>query len=220
METTGPGRVETPENDCGRMSGGAGAFRVFRFPTRRAAYVFYRNLAVQFALLFGLWLLMSGHYDAFHIGAGAACALLVVAVNFRLNKFFFTRDDLCHSAPIRARRLFVYIPWLLWQIIVSSIQVAAVVLDPRLPADPALVRFRTKLPTTASRVILANSITLTPGTLTVELEGDVFFVHALTDVSFTGIADGSLPGQVARLYDRRPGQVVSRLRVFKTTRRN
>ena len=211
--------IGTAEKACGPMRSGTGFLRILRFPTRRAAYVFYRNMAVQFALLMGLWLLLSGHYDAFHIGAGIASALLVTAANFRLNKFFFIRDDLCQSAPIRVRRLFVYIPWLLWQIVISSIQVAAVVLHPKLPADPALIRFRTKLPTTASRVILANSITLTPGTLTVELDGEAFFVHALTDVSFTGIADGSLPGQVALLYDKKPGQIVSRLRVFKTTRR-
>ncbi|MFO7866216.1 MAG: Na+/H+ antiporter subunit E [Candidatus Aminicenantes bacterium] len=201
------------------MRSGAGFFFILRFPSKHAAYIFYRNLAIQFALLMGLWLLLSGHYDAFHIGAGAVSAVIVVAGNFRLNKFFFIRDDLFQSAPIRIRRLFVYIPWLLWQIVISSIQVAMVVLHPRKSADPALVRFRTKLATTASRVILANSITLTPGTLTVELDDEVFFVHALTDVSFTGIADGSLPGQVARLYDKRPGQIVSRLRVFKTARR-
>lgn len=219
MEPGKKSGMKTAEAPCSQVHTGKGFFRVLRFPSRRAAYVFYRNLAIQFALLMGLWLLMSGHYDAFHIGAGVASALLVTAVNFRLNKFFFIRDDLCQSAPIRVRRLFVYIPWLLWQIVVSSIQVAAVVLHPRMPADPALIRFRTRLPTVASRVILANSITLTPGTLTVELDGDAFFVHALTDVSFTGIADGSLPGQVARLYDKRPGHVVSRMRIFKTTGR-
>ncbi|MGB7294402.1 MAG: Na+/H+ antiporter subunit E [Candidatus Aminicenantales bacterium] len=208
-------------NDNGGRETKVGGFkRFFRVPTRRAAFVFYRNTAVQFALLFGLWILLSGHYDAFHIGTGAVCALAVVAVNLRLNKFFFIRDDLCQCAPIRLRRLFVYVPWLLWQIVVASLQVAAVVLNPKLPANPSFVRFRTKLPTVASRVILANSITLTPGTITVELEGDDFLVHSLIDASHSGILDGTLPGQVARLYDRTPGQVVSHARVLKSRRGN
>ncbi|HUU38362.1 MAG TPA: Na+/H+ antiporter subunit E [Candidatus Desulfaltia sp.] len=206
--------------NAGDRARGAGFLRIFRLPTRRAAYVFYRNLAVQFALLFGLWILMSGHYDAFHVGAGAACALAVVAVNFRLNKFFFIRDDLCQCAPIRLRRLLVYVPWLLWQIVVASLQVAAVVLNPKMPVNPSFVRFRTKLPTIAARVILANSITLTPGTITVELEDDAFLVHSLIDASHSSILDGTLPGQVARLYDRTPGQVVSRARVLKSRRGN
>jgi len=101
---------------------------------------------------------------------------------------------------------------------VASLQVAAVVLNPKMPVNPSFVRFRTKLPTIASRVILANSITLTPGTITVELEGDAFLVHSLIEASHSGILDGTLPGQVARLYDRTPGQVVSRARVLKSGR--
>lgn len=204
-------------NEDGERRNPRGFFRrFFRVPTRRAAFLFYRNMIVQFILLFGLWILMSGHYDAFHMGTGAVCALVVVAVNLRLNKFFFIRDDLCRCAPIRIRRLFIYIPWLLWQIVIASLQVAAVVLNPKLPANPSFVRFRTRLPNIASRVILANSITLTPGTITVELEGDEFLVHSLIDASHSSIMDGTLPGQVARLYDRTPRQVVSHARVLKS----
>jgi multicomponent Na+:H+ antiporter subunit E len=79
-----------------------------------------------------------------------------------------------------------------------------------------LVRFKTKLPTLASKVILANSITLTPGTITVQLEGDQFLVHALMDVSSTGIIDGSLPGEVAKLYEKSPKQVVQEVKIIKS----
>lgn len=202
--------------DAEREDRGGFIRQFFGVPTRRAAFVFYRNLTVQFILLFGFWVLMSGRYDAFHIGTGAVCALAVVAVNLRLNKFFFIQDDLCQCTPIRLRRLFVYIPWLIWQIVIASLQVAAVVLNPKLPANPSFVRFRTRLPNIASRVILANSITLTPGTITVELEGDEFLVHSLIDASHSSIMDGTLPSQVARLYDRTPRQVVSHARVLKS----
>jgi multicomponent Na+:H+ antiporter subunit E len=65
-------------------------------------------------------------------------------------------------------------------------------------------------------VILGNSITLTPGTITLEIEEDVFLVHALMDISSTGIIDGSLPGQVAKLYEKEPGQVVGDVEIIKT----
>ncbi|MDO9585009.1 MAG: Na+/H+ antiporter subunit E, partial [Syntrophales bacterium] len=95
-------------------------------------------------------------------------------------------------------------------------QVACVVLHPRCPIDPALLRFKTTLGNTSSKVILGNSITLTPGTITLEIAQDEFLVHALMDISSTGIIDGTLPGQVAKLYERKPGQVLREVEVIKT----
>ena len=79
-----------------------------------------------------------------------------------------------------------------------------------------MLRFRTRLDNVSSKVILGNSITLTPGTITLEIEKDVFLVHALMDISSTGIIDGTLPGQVAKLYERRPGQVIRDVEVIRT----
>ena len=107
---------------------------------------------------------------------------------------------------------------MIWQILVASLQVAYVVLHPKMPINPVMLRFRTTLPNTTADVILGNSITLTPGTITVELNNDQFLVHALMEASFTGISDGSLPGQVARLYEKEPGQVVKDLIVTKSVK--
>jgi len=104
----------------------------------------------------------------------------------------------------------------MWQIVVSSLQVAYVVLRPRMPINPSLLRFKTKLPNISSKVILGNSITLTPGTITIQIDGDDFLVHALMDISTTGIIDGSLPEQVAKLYEKKPAQVVQNVKVIKT----
>ena len=196
----------------------AGTIEVRDFPSRRARRRFLRNNLVLGALLFGLWLLMSGHYDVFHTSIGLGCAVLVVLLNARLNRYFFLRDKLCDCAPIRVGRLLVYVPWLIYQIGVASLQVAGVVLSPRMPVRPSLVRFKTKLPTTAARVILANSITLTPGTITLQLEGDEYLVHSLIDASHSGIVDGTLPGEVAKLYDRRPRDVVYGVEVCRRKR--
>ena len=192
-----------------------GAIEARGFPSRKARRRFAASRAILFALLFGFWLLMSGHYDAFHIGAGLLSAALVVALNGRLARHFYVRDNLCDCAPLRGPRLLFYLPWLIYQIGVASLQVAGVVLSPRMPVNPSLVRFRTKLPTQAARVILANSITLTPGTITLQLEGDEYLVHSLINASHSGIVDGTLPGQVAKLYDRRARDVVYDVEVLR-----
>ncbi len=188
------------------------------FPSRKARLLFLRNNLVLFVLLFGLWLLMSGHYDFFHTSIGFLCSILIVVLNARLNKYFFIQDKLWECAPLRIGRLLFYIPWLIWQIVIASLQVAGVVLRRRMPVNPSLLRFRTKLPTQAARVILANSITLTPGTITLLLEGDEYLVHSLIDASHSGIVDGTLPGEVAKLYDRKPRDVVSEVEILRRMR--
>jgi len=187
--------------------------------------VFLLKSVIQFALLLGLWLLISGHYDFFHISMGVFSALMVVLLNYRLRKYYFFEEEL---AEARARikgtftvqprflRVLFYIPWLIWQIVIASLQVAAVVLNPRMPIDPALLRFQTKLPNTSAKVILGNSITLTPGTITIQIKGDEFLVHALMDASSTGIVDGSLPGEVAKLYEKKPEQVVKDIKIIRS----
>jgi multicomponent Na+:H+ antiporter subunit E len=177
-----------------------------------------RNFIIQVVLLMTFWLLLSGHYDFFHIFLGVISVALVVGLNYRLRNHRIFREELKQQTRLRIFRLFVYVPWLLWQIVVSSIQVAYVVLHPSVPADPSLVRFKTRLPNTGSKVILGNSITLTPGTLTLEIKDDEFLVHALSDVSSSGIVSGELPGQVAKLYAERPKDVVSNIRIVKSSR--
>ena len=168
---------------------------------------------------------MSGHYDFTHISMGVFSCFLVVMLHLRLRKYFFYEEEISETsaklkgvAPIRVRflRLLFYIPWLIWQVVIASLQVAAVVLNPKMPIDPALLVFKTKLPGTSAKVILGNSITLTPGTITIRIRGDEFLVHALMDASFTGIVDGSLPGEVAKLYEKKPEHVVKDVKIIKS----
>ena len=164
------------------------------------------------------WLILSGHYDLMHVSFGIFSVILVLLINHPLRRRLFALEEE-RSATLnfsRLLRLSFYIPWLLIQIAVSSLQVARVVLHPKCPIDPALLRFKTKLKNVSSKVVLANSITLTPGTITLEIKEDEFLVHALMDACSTGIIDGALPGQVARLYEKRPGQVVSDVEIIKT----
>jgi multicomponent Na+:H+ antiporter subunit E len=177
---------------------------------------FSRNTVIQAVLLMAFWLIMSGHYDVEHVSFGIFSVILVMLINHPVRKHLYTLGE--HSAALKLNlaRLVYYIPWLLWQIVIASLQVAYAVLHPKCPIDPAVVRFKTRLGNTSSKVILGNSITLTPGTITLDIERDEFLVHSLMDISSSGIVDGTLPGEVAKLYERTPGQVVRDVAVIKT----
>jgi len=162
------------------------------------------------------WLLLSGHYDIMHISFGIFSVILVLLINHPIRRHLFSLEEHSDTLKLSIPRLIFYIPWLLWQIVIASIQVACAVLHPRCPIDPALVRFKTGLGNTSSKVILGNSITLTPGTITLEIAQDEFLVHSLMDASCTGIIDGTLPGEVAKLYERKPGEVLRDVTVIKT----
>jgi multicomponent Na+:H+ antiporter subunit E len=176
---------------------------------------FIKGTILQFIILLGLWLVLSGKYDWFHISLGVVAALFVTVIQLRINKYLYYQKKIANENSLSWSRLLLYVPWLIWQIILSSLQVAYVVLHPRMPINPSLLKFKTKLPNIAARVILGNSITLTPGTLTINIADDEFLVHTLTDASHSGIVDGSLPRQVAKLYHRRPTTVIDDIRIEK-----
>ena len=135
-----------------------------------------------FAVCFVLWLLLSGHWDAVHVGLGALASALVVWLNRG-------QEDI--TAAVRALpRVAWYVPWLLGEIVRSNLAVARIVLDPRLPIDPVLVRVHAPGPGPLAVTTLANSITLTPGTITLDAEGGELTVHALEPGSADGIEAG------------------------------
>ena len=153
-------------------------------------------------LLFGLWVVLSGKFDAGHLVTGAVAALVIALATRRLfllpPAIGFSLDHPLGGIPWH--RFVWYLPWLAWEIVLAGLQVAYVVLHPRLPATPRLVRFRADLPHTLARLILANSITLTPGTVTLDVDGDEFLVHALTETAARAIEDGTMPDRVAALF--------------------
>lgn len=151
--------------------------------------------------MMGFWLLLSGFFDFFHISMG----VVSVAIVFWLDRKLMRERFFPSSEKRPQLRLgyfhFTYFPWMVWQIIQAALQVAYVILSPGKPMNMSLVRFRTKLPSNTSQVILGNSITLTPGTLTIDIAGDEFLVHSLTDNSAAGIISSDMPDHVGRLYD-------------------
>jgi multicomponent Na+:H+ antiporter subunit E len=161
------------------------------------------------AVLFAFWILLSGKLDAAHVIAGATAALFIGIATGRL----WSLPPAIGPAAghpfqgLRWARVMVYVPWLMWEIVVSGVQVAYVVLHPRMPIAPRLVRVRPRLPHTLASLTLTNSITLTPGTVTLDVEGDEFLVHALTPVSARGIELGTTEGRVAALFTADARQV-------------
>jgi len=134
-------------------------------------------------MLFIFWVILSGKTDLVHLGAGALTALTTAYGTCRL---YALPPSIVPEGkhPFRVMpwlRFLAYVPWLGWQIVVASVQVARVVLRPTLEIEPRLIRFRHELPHNLARTVLAHSITLTPGTVTLDVRGDEYLVHALTE---------------------------------------
>lgn len=153
--------------------------------------------------LFAAWVVLSGKLDVIHLGAGAAIAAAIAIATRRLWALppVFGASPTHPFADLRRGRFVLYLLVLGWEIVVSAFQVAAIVLNPRLPIEPRMLRFRSRLPHSFARLLLANSITLTPGTVTIEVEGDDFVVHALTAGTAQGIELGRLRNWIAGLFD-------------------
>ena len=144
--------------------------------------------------LFVFWILLSGHFDAFLLGSGAVAAVLVALFGVRLGY----ADSEGHPAELILPGL-LYWPWLIKEIVSSTIDVARIIVDPRLPISPRLVAVRPSQKTAVGVVTYANSITLTPGTITVEVDRHDrrFIVHALTAAGAAGLEAGDMDRRVA-----------------------
>ncbi len=153
-------------------------------PTKTGKYI------VTFLLLLPFWLLLSGHYDLFHVSIGVFCCALVS---------FFSTDLLFSAANIASHhvviwRFFLYIPWLIYQIVLANISVAKLVLSPKLKIEPQVFSFKTRLKTDLAKTTYGNSITLTPGTITLDVKDDEFYIHALAG----NFADDLLTGEMEK----------------------
>lgn len=143
--------------------------------------------------LFSFWLVLSGFFTAFLVGAGACSALAVVAFSRRMDVI----DREGHPIHLSWRAL-TYWPWLVKEIVKSAWDVSKIILHPRLPVSPTLLRFKPTQRTPEGLVAHANSITLTPGTISVEVGADSFLVHAVTREGAAGVESGDMDRRVTR----------------------
>ena len=146
------------------------------------------------AILFGLWLLLSGHYTPLFYFFGVLTCTVAVYVAHRMDIL----DE--ESVPFHvAVRAVTYLPWLTWEIFKSNVDVARTILSPSLPIRPSMVHFKGTQQSDLGRFIYANSITLTPGTVTTGIVGDDFEVHALTSHSVDGSEQNTMNVRVTAL---------------------
>ena len=151
-----------------------------------------RNATVVFTACFVFWFLLSAHFAPLDIAMATIAAAGVALLN---------RDIELLSGILRfAPRLIGYTPWLLKEIVLANWQVLKIVVDPKLPIDPVVVRFTPALTTDLALTTLANSITLTPGTITLDLEGTEFTVHALTSAGGADIIGGGMARRVGQVF--------------------
>lgn len=154
----------------------------------------FRKKLLLVLVLFAFWVALSATLAASDLVLGAVCSALVAAVTFAL--LGQALDP--RITPMVLLRLPWFMLRLMWEIIKANYDVAKLILDPGLPIDPRIVEYRTWLPGDLPRTVFCDSITLTPGTVTVELEGDLLKVHCLCPYHEDGLP--GLEGMVARLF--------------------
>lgn len=138
---------------------------------------FLRNHALVFLTMFIFWLLLSGKFDLFHVSAGIVCSL---AVTLFSGKLAISNPQDRGSIFIEIFRFTRYILWLIYQIFVSGIDVTKRVLKVNMNINPGIIKCRPKLKSDVALTILANSITLTPGTMTLDIVDGEVFIHCLS----------------------------------------
>lgn len=162
------------------------------------------GIFVTFCAMFLFWLLLSGHFNIFdphdllYIGAGVICSAIVALISHAL-----LVKGKGEKMLLKSLKFVIYLGWELWQIVLANFDVAYRVLHPKMPIDPCIIEFDTSLRSDFALVTLANSITLTPGTITilVEPEKGKFLVHAIAKKPADALlVDKTMQRKVANVY--------------------
>ena len=153
-----------------------------------------KTFLFSFTSLFLVWLLLSGYFKSNLLVLGVLSCCLVTYLAIRL-KIYSSR----HHRLRFNLRLPRYLPWLFKEIVKSNIHVAGCILHPTLPIQPQTLKPRPSQKTNTGLAVHANSITLTPGTISVDINDNEILVHALTNHTAQGIIDGDIDGQVTKI---------------------
>jgi multicomponent Na+:H+ antiporter subunit E len=162
---------------------------------KQAKFLKIIGFTVTTIIMFVLWVMLSWNFDPVLLSMGLLCSLLVA----------YWSHDLLIDEPdfgLTIRRylsLVKYIPWLLWQIILANLNLVYLTLNPRDIIEPTVIQFNPDLQTDMGVVILANSITLTPGTVTIVGNRQEFIVHAITQKDAEGLLAGNMQAKVRNI---------------------
>lgn len=149
-----------------------------------------------------LWLLLSGIFEAWLLMLGVGSVVIVI--------FFAHRMDVIdhEGHPIHIGwKTFLYWPWLAWEIIKSNVDVAKAILSPEMPIQPRVITIKASQVTELGHVFYANSITLTPGTLTLNLKNGSMEIHTLTKVAEESLLSGEMDLKVHDVEGSEDGTV-------------
>ena len=155
---------------------------------------------LTFFIMFALWIILSGKFDVFHLSLGVISSAIVAF--FSADLLFGNQGIKVINLPVSWIRFIRYVPWLLYQIFTANLYVLYLTFHPRMMEliDPRIIKFRSRLKGDLSRVTFANSITLTPGTITVYVTLDgIFSVHAIDKKSREGLP-GEMEKRIARAF--------------------
>lgn len=153
---------------------------------------------ITFGVMCLFWIVLSGLFGAFHLIAGVISSALVACLSHDL-----LVEGKSDKTLLKFWRLLCYIPWELWQIVLANIDVACRVLHPKMPIDPCVFEFETSLRGDWALTTLANSITLTPGTITINVEPErgKFQVHAIAkEPADALLVDQTMQRKVAHIF--------------------
>lgn len=156
---------------------------------------FDRHRVYKALTLFVIWLLLTESYTPVHMALGLVASLGVALLN--------TDTGRRPGVAIRWLQLLQFFPWLFGRMLISGLHLSFLILHPKLPIAPALVRYRTKLGHEPGIVLLGNSVTLTPGTVTAEAQTDELIVHAMDDESLHDLHSQNLERKVADVFRTR-----------------
>ena len=150
----------------------------------------------QFSLaiaLFAFWLALSGHYTFFLLSVGVICVAFCVLIAWRMN----ATDREAHPVHLLGRAV-TFFPWLIWEIVKSAWAVAKIIVHPKLPISPTMTVVKATQRTPVGIATYGNSITLTPGTITTGVEGNLLTVHALVRDGADDLEAGGMDARVTQ----------------------
>lgn len=151
------------------------------------------------AVLAIVWLAWSGHFEPLVLGLGAVSLAAAVGLSVRMRVV----DEEGAPLGLSFARLLLYVPWLTGEIIKANVDVARRILTPgRPPIAPRIIRVPASQRSEVAQVVYANSITLTPGTVSIDLADGEILVHALHANAAASVEEGSMDRRCAAL-DRR-----------------
>ncbi len=159
-----------------------------------------RTVARMLALLIPLvaaWLLWSGLYKPLLLGLGVFSCVLTIYIKYRMD-YFQTEV----FALQFGRRLVAYWFWLSWEVVKSSLDVARIIVSPSLPISPRVMTIKASSKNPVDQATLANSITLTPGTLALDVYNNEIAVHALTEAGADELAKGEMDRRILALREK------------------